>query len=268
MRSLLFNLGLHLVFVTVCGLSLAVVQFSSVQSLSRVRLFVTPWTTECQASLSITNSWSSPKLMSIESVMPSNHLSLCRPLLLLPPIPPSIRVFSNESALRIRWPKYWSFSFSISPSNEHPGWLSFRMDWLYILAVQGTLKSLLQHHSSKASILQRSAFFIVQLSHPNMTTGKTIALTRWTFVGKAMSLLFNVLSKMVITFLPRSKSLLISWLQSPSAVILEPRKIKSATVSTVSPSICHEVIGPDAMILVFWMLSFKPTFSLSSFTFI
>ena len=156
--------------------------------------------------------------------MPCSHLILCHPLLLLPPIPPSIRVFSNESALRMRWPKYWSFSFSISPSNEHPGLISFRMDWLDLLAVQGTLKSLLQHHSSKASIFQRSAFFIVQLSHPCMTTGKTIALTRWTFVGKVMSLLFNMLSRLVITFLPRSKRLLISWLQSPSAVILEPPK--------------------------------------------
>ena len=172
--------------------------------------------------------------------MPSNHLILCRPLLLLPPIPPSIRAPSNESALHIRWPKYWSFSFNISPSSEHPGLISFRMDWLYLLAVQGTLKSLIQHHSSKASSLRHSAFFIVQLSHTYMITGKTIALTRWTFVGKVMSLLFNMLSRLVITFLPWSKRLLISWLQSPSAVILEPPKIKSATVSTVSPSICHE----------------------------
>jgi len=176
------------------------------------------------------------------------------------PIPPSIRVFSNESTLRMRWPKYWSFSFSISPSNEHPGLISFRMDWLDLLAVQGTLKSLLQHHSSKASILQRSAFFSVQLSPPYMTTGETIAFTRWTFVGKVMSLLFNMLSRLVITFLPRSKRILILRLQSPSAVIFEPRKIKSDTVPTVSPSICHEVMGPDAMIFVFWMLSFKPTF--------
>ena len=179
------------------------------------------------------------------------------PLFLLPSIFPSIRVFSNESALRIRWPKYWSFSFNISPSNEYPGLISFRMDWLNLLAVQGTLKSLLQHHSSKASILQCSAFFRVHLSHPYMTTGKTIALTRQTFVDKVMSLLFNILSRLVITFLPRNKCLLISWLQSPSAVILEPPKIKSATVS---PSISHEVMGPDAMILVFRMLSFKPTF--------
>ena len=174
--------------------------------------------------------------------MPSNHLILCRPLLLPPSIFPSIRVFSNESALQIRWPKYWSFSFNISPSNEHPGLISFRMDWLDLLAVQGMLKSLLQHHSSKASILLRLAFFIVQLSHPFMTTGKTITLTRWTFVDKVMSLLLNMLSRLLITFLPRSNHLLISWLQSPSAVILEPEKIKSATVSTVSPSIYHEVI--------------------------
>ena len=165
--------------------------------------------------------------MSIELVMPSNHLILCCPLLLLPSIFPRIKVFSNESALPIRWPKYWSFSFNISPSIEHPGLISFRMDWLDFLAVQGTLKSLLQHHSSKACILLHSAFFTVQLSNPYMTTGKTIALTRWTFVGKVMSLLFNKLSRLVITFLPRSKRLLISWLQSPSAVILEPEKIKS-----------------------------------------
>ena len=171
--------------------------------------------------------------------MPSSQLIPCHALLLLPPIPPSIRVFSNESTLRMRWPKYWSFSFDISPSNEHPGLISFGMDWLDLLAVQGTLKSLLQHHSSKASILRRSAFFTVQLSHPHMTTGKTIALTRWTFVGKVMSLLLNMLSRLVITFLPRSKHLWISWLQSPSAVILETKKIKSFTISTVSPSICH-----------------------------
>ena len=179
-------------------------QFSSVQSLSRVCLFVTPWITAHQASLSITNSRSLPKLMCIKSVMPSSYLILCCPLLLLPPILPSIRVFSNESTLRMRWLKYWSFSLSISPSNEHPGLISFRMDWLDLLAVQGTLKSLLQHHSSKASVLRCSAFFIVQLSHPYMTSGKTIALTRWTFVGKVMSLLLNMLSRLVITFLPRS----------------------------------------------------------------
>ena len=186
------------------------VQFRSVQSLSHVWLFGTPWTAAFQASLSITNSWSLLKLMSIESVMPSNHLILCHPLLLPPSISPIIRVFSKESALHIRWPKYWSFSFNISPSNEHPGLISFRMDWLDLLAVQGTLKSLLQYHSSKASILWCSAFFTVQLSHSYTTTGKTIALTRWTFVDKVMSLLLNMLSRLVITFLPRSKHLLRS----------------------------------------------------------
>ena len=183
--------------------------------------------------------------------MPSSHPIFCHPLLLLPSIFPSIRVFSNELVLHIRCPKYWSFSFNISPSNVYSGLFSFRMDWLDLLAVQGTLKSLLQHHSSKASILPRSTFFIVRLSHPYMTTGKTIALTRWIFVGKVMSLVFNMLSRLVITFLPRSKCLLISWLQSPSAVILEPPKVKSVTVSTVSPSVCHEVMGPDAMIFIF-----------------
>ena len=190
--------------------------FSSVQSLSRARLFATPGIAACQASLSITNSWSSLTLTSIESVMPSNHLILCRPLLLLPPIPPSIRVFSNESTLHMRWPKYWSFSFSISPSKEIPGLISSRMDWLDFLAVQGTLKSLLQHHSSKASVLRHSAFFTIQLSHSYMTTGKTIPLTRRALVSKVMSLLLNILSRLVITFLSRSKGLLISWLQSPS----------------------------------------------------
>ena len=193
-------------------------QFSSVQSLSRVWLFATPWIAAHWASLSITNSLSSLRLPSIESVMPSSHLILCRLLLLLPPIPPSIRVFSNESTLCMRWPKYWSFSFSIIPSKEILGLISFRVDWLDLLAVQGILKSL-QHHSSKASILWRSAFFILQLSHPYMTTGKTIALTRQTFVGKVTSLLFNMLSRLVITFLPRSKCVLISWLQSLSAVM-------------------------------------------------
>ena len=207
------------------------VQFSSITQ--SCPTFCDPWTAACQASLSITNCRSLPKLMSIESVMPPNHLILCRPLLLLPSIFLS-RVFSNELALHIRWPKYWSFSFNINPSNEHSGLIFFRMDWLDLLAVQGTFKSLLQHHSSKASILQCSAFFTVQLSHPYMTTGKTIALTRQTFVGKVMSLLFNMLSRLVITFLPRSKRLFISWLQSPPAVILEPPKIKSATVPTVS----------------------------------
>ena len=200
------------------------VSFSTVQLLSRVQLFATPRTTARQASLSIANSWSLPKLISIESVMPSKHLILCCPLLIPPSIFPSIRVFSNESALCIRWPKYWSFSFNVSPSNEHPGLISFRMFWLDLLAVQGTLKSLLQHHSSKASILQCSVFFTVQLLHPYMTTGKTIALTRRTFVGKVTSLLFNMLPRLVITFLPRSKHLLISWLQPPSAVILKPPK--------------------------------------------
>ena len=196
-------------------------QFRSVQSLSRVRLFGTPRTAVHQASLSNTNSRSLLKLMSIDSVIPSNHLILSHPLLLPPSIFPSIRVFSNESVLHIGWPKYWNFSFSISPSNVYSGLISFRMDWLDLLAVQGTLKSLLQHHSSKASIRRCSAFFTVQLSHPYMTTGKTIALTRWTFVGKVTSLLFNMLSSLVIAFLPRSKRLLISWLQSPSAVILK-----------------------------------------------
>ena len=208
------------------------VRFSSVQLLSRVQLFVTPWIAARQASLSITISRSSLRLMSIESVMPSSHLIRCRPLLLLPPIPPSIRVFSNESTLHMRWPKYWSFSFSIIPSKEIPGLISFRMDWLDLLAVQGTLKSLLQQHSSNALILRRSAFLTVQLSHPYMTTGKTIAFTRQTFVGKVISLLLNIRSRLVITFLPRSKRLLISQLPSPSTVILEPLKIKSDTVST------------------------------------
>ena len=218
--------------------------YYSVQSLSCVRHFATPLIAAHQASLSITNSWSSPKLMCIKLVMPSSHLILCRPLLLLL-ILPSNRIFSNESTLCMRWPKYWSFSFNISPSNEHPGLVSFRKDWLDLLAVQGTLKSLLQHHSSNSSILRCSAFFTVQLSHPYMTTGKNIALTRWTFVGKVMSLLFNMLSRLVITFFPRSKRLLISWLQSPSAVMLEPQKIKSDTVSTVSPSISHEVMHTE-----------------------
>ena len=216
---------------------------SSVQSLSPVQLSACAWITACQASLSITNSRSLLKLMCIESVISSRHLILCHPLLLLPPIPPSIRVFSNESTLHMRWSKYWSFSLSISLSIDYPGLISFRMDWLDLLAVQGTLQSLLQHHSSKASILRHSAFFTVQLSHPYMTTGKTITLTRRTFVGKVMSLLLNMVPRLDITFLPRSKRLLISWLQSPSAVILEPPKIKSDTVSTVSPSISHEVMG-------------------------
>ena len=194
------------------------------QSLSRVRLFATPWTAARQASVSITNSRSLLKPMSIESVMPSNHLILCHPLLLSPSIFPSIRIFSSESVLGIRWPKYWSFSFSISPSNEYSGLISFRTDMLDLLAVQGILKSLIQHHSSKASILRHSAFFMVQLSHLYVTTGKTIALTRWTLVIKVVCLLFNMLSRLVIAFLPRSKCLLVSRLWSPSAVILEPRK--------------------------------------------
>ena len=213
-----------------------VIGFSSVQSLSRVRLFATPRITARQASLSITNSRSSLKLTTNESAMPSRHLILYRPPFLLPPILPSIRVFSNESTLRMRWPKYWSFSFSIIPSKEHPGVDSFRMDWLDLLAVQGTLKSLLQHHTSKASILRHSAVFTVQLSHPYMTTGKTIALTRWTFVGKVMSLLLNMLSRLIITFLPRSKHLLISWLQSPVIIQIRSHQISRSVVSnSVTP---------------------------------
>ena len=207
--------------------SLNISHFQLVQSLSHVRLFVTPWTATHQASLSLhTNSQSLLKPMSIESVTPSNHLILRHHLLLLPSIFLSIRVISNESVLRIRWPKYWNFSFDVSPSNEYSELISCRMDWLDLLAVQGTLNSLLQHHSSKTSILQHSAFFVVQLSHPYMTTGNTISLTRWKFVGKVMSLLFNMLSRLVITFLPRSKRLLISWLQSPSAVIFGAQKYK------------------------------------------
>ena len=236
---------------------------SSVQSLSNVRLFVTPWTAAHQASLSITNSQSLLKLMSIELVMPSNHFILCCPLLLLPSIFPSIRVFSKTSALRIRWPKYWSFRFSISPSNEYSRLISFGMDWFDLLAVQGTLKSLPQHHSSKASILWCSTFFMIQVSHPYMTTGKTIALIRLTFVSKVISLLFNMLSRFVIAFLQRREHLLISWLQSPCAVIFEPKKIKSLTVSTVFTSIFHEVMGSDSMI---WVLNqlFHSHLSLSS----
>ena len=245
-------------------------KFSSVQSLSRVQLYVNPWTAAHQASLSITNSqrllkscpssqWCHPTISSFAVPFSSRLQSF-----------PAAGSFSNESVLCIRWPKYWSFSFNTSSSNEHPGLISFRMDWLDLLAGQGTLKSLLQHHSSKASILWCSAFFIVQLSHPCMTTWKTIALTRWTFDSKVMSLLLNTLSRLIIAFLSRSKHLLISWLQSPSTVILEPppQKTKSFTVSIIFPSICHELMGLDAIILVFWMLSFKPTFSLSSLTFI
>ena len=210
-----------------------------VESLSCVWLFATPWAEELQASLSFSISQSLLKLMSIESVMPSNLLILCSPLLLLPSVFPSIKVFSHESVLGIRWPKYWSFSFSISTSNEYSGLITFRIDWFDLLALQGTLKSLLQYRSSKASILWHSAFFMVHLSHPYMTTGKTTALIRQTFVGKVISLLFNMLSRLVIAFLPRSKHPLISWLQSPSAAILEPKKIKSVTISIVFPSICH-----------------------------
>ena len=239
-----FQININVYFIIINAQS---VQFSC----SVVSNSATPWTVAHQATLSITNSWSLLKFMSIELMMPSNYLILCHPLFLLPSILPSIRVFSNESVLCIRWPKYWSFSFNISPSGEYSGLISFRMDWFDHLADQGTLKSLLQHHSSKASILRCPAFFTVQLSHPYMTSAKTIALTRRTFVGKVMSLPFNMLSRLVITFLPRSKPLLISWQQSPSVVILEPPKIKSDTVSTVSPSISHEVMGPDAMIFIF-----------------
>ena len=221
------------------------VPFSSVRSVVSNSLRPHEW--QHARPLSITVSRSSLRLTTIESMMPSSHLILCRPLL-LPPIPASIRVFFNESTLLMRWPKYWSFSFSIIPSKQIPGLISFRMDWLDLLAVQGTLKSLLQHHSSKASILPHSAFFTVQLSHPYMTTGKTIALTRWTFVGEVIALLFSVLPRLVITFLPRSNCPLISWLQSPSAVILESKKLKSDTVSTSSS---YEVMGPDAMIFIF-----------------
>ena len=230
--------------------------FSLVQSFSHFWLFATPGTAACQASLSITNSWSLLKLMSIETMMPSNHLIICHPLLFLPSIFPSIRIFSNESVLHIRWPKYWSFNLSISPCKEYSALISFRIDWFDLLVVQGTLKSLLQHHSLKISILWCSVFFMVQLSHPYMSTAKIIDLTRWTFVGKVMSLLFNMLSRLAIAFLPRNKCLLISWLQSPPTVIFKPRKIMSITVSIVSPSICPEVMGPDAMVLAFWVLSF------------
>ena len=210
------------------------IQFSSVQLFSCVRLFAVPWSAACQASLPFTISESLHKLMSFESIMPFNHLIHCFLLLLLLSVFPSIRVFSPELALCIRWPKYQSFS--ISSSNEYSGLIFFRIDWFDLLVVQGTLKSLLQHHNLKASILWCLAFFMVQLSHPYTTTGKTIALTRWTFVSKVMSLLFNMLSRLVIIFLPRSKRLLISWLQSPSTVILEPKEIKSVVISIVSPS--------------------------------
>ena len=237
-------------------------QFNSVQLLICVRFFATPWITARQASLSITNSRNLLKLMPIVSVMPSSHLILCRPLLLRPQ-----SLWASGSFPTSQLFAWGGESIGVSDSASVLP-IFFRMDWFYLLAVQGSLKSLLQHHSSKASSFQHSAFLTVQLSHPYMTTGKTIALTSRTFVGKVMSLLFNMLCRLVITFLSRSKCLLISWLQSESAVILEPQKIKSDTVSTVSPSISHEVMGQDAMILVFWMLSFMPTFSLSSFTFI
>ena len=230
-------------------LDLVKLRVCSIQSLSHVQFFVTSWTGACQASLSITISRSLLKLRSITSLLPSNHLILCHPLLLLPSVFHSIRVFSSESALHISWTKYWSFGFSISPSNKYSGLISFRMDWFDLLAVPGTLKSLLQHHSSKASVLQRSAFFIVQLSHPYMTTRKIIALTRLTFFGNVMYLLFNMLSRLLIAVLPRSKYLLISWLQSPSAVIVKSKKRKSLAVSIVSSSICHEVMKLDAMIV-------------------
>ena len=225
--------------------------FSSFQSLSCVRLFVTPWNETCQ--LECISSRSLLKLMSIELVMPSNHLILCCPLLLPPSIFPSIRVFSNESVLCIRWPQYWSFSFRINPSNEYSGLISFRMDWLDVLAIQVILESSPTPQFKSISFSALSILYSPALTsiHDYQSYGKTIALTRWTFVGKVMSLLFNMLSRLVITFLPRSKRLLISCLQLPSAVILEPRKIKSDTVSTVSPSISHDVMGPDAMIFVF-----------------
>ena len=229
--------------LSISELDVSSVQFSLVAQ-SRLTL-VTPWTAGSQASLSITNSLSLLKLMSITSVMPSSHLILCHHLLLLPSIFPSIKVFSTESVLHIRWPKYCSFSFNIIPSNEYSGLISFTMDCLDLLAVQGPLKSLLQHHRSKASILQCSAFLIVQLSHPYMNTGKTTALTRCTFVGKIMSLLFNMLSRLVITFLPGSKHLLILWLQSASAVIFGAKKWSLSLFSIVSPFIYHEVMGPD-----------------------
>ena len=222
---------------------------SSVQSLSRVRLFASPWTIAQQASLSITNSQSLLKLMSIESVMPSNHLILCHPLLLLPSTFPSIRVFSSESVFHIRWPKYWSFSFSISPSNECSGLISFRIDWLAILAVQGTLKSLLQYYSLKASILQRSAFLMVQLSHPYMAIGKIIALTTWTFVGKVIFLLFNTLSRFVIASSKEQVSFDVMAVTIHSDFGAQENKVFH--YFHFSPSICHEVMGPDAIILVF-----------------
>ena len=237
-----------------CCWSAAKIVSNSLESreLQHTRL---PWLSSLTIFLSLL------KLMSIESLMPSNHLILCHPLLLLPSIFPSIKIFSNESVLRIKWPKYWSFSFSVSLSNEYSGLISFRIDWFDLLTVQGNLKSLLQHHNMRASIFWCSAFFVTQLLHPYMTTGKTIALTRQVF-DKVRSLFFNMLSRLVIAF--SKKCLLLSWLHSTYAVIWEPKKIKSVTISIVSPSICHELMGLDAIILVFGMLSFKPTFSLSS----
>ena len=237
-----------------------------VQLLSHVQLFATLWNAASHVPLSFNISRGRLQFMSIESVMPSKHLVLCHALL-LPSLFPSIRVFSSESALGFRWPKYWSFGFSNSPSDEYLELISFRINWFDLLAVQGTLKCLLQYHNSKASIVWHSVFFMVWLSQLYMTLEKIIALTIWTFVSKMMSLHFNTLSKFVIAFPPRGKRLLVSWLQSPSTVILEPKKRKSVSFY-FSISICHEVMGLDAMIFVFWMLSFKPAFSLSSFTFI
>ena len=253
---------MFLFFCLLCILSL----FSSVQSLSRVRLCdpMNRSTTGLPVHHQLPESIQTHVHRVDDAIQPSHHLSSPSPALNLSQHQGLFTWVSSSHQVA----KVLEFSFNISSSNEHPGLISFRVHWLDLLAVQGTLKSLLQHHGSKASILWHSAFFIVQLSHPYMTTGKTIALTKWTFVGKVTSLLFNMLSRLVITFLPRSKGLLILWLQSPSAMILEPRKIKSATVSTVSPYISCEVMGLDAMILVFWMLSYKPTFSLSTFTFI
>ena len=228
---------------------------TSVQSFSRVQIFLTPWPSPHQASLSITNSQSPPKSMSIESVMPSNYLILCHPLVLLPSIFPSIRVFSNESGLHIRWPKNWIFSFNISPINEHPGLISFRMNWLNLFAVKWTCKSPLQDHRSKASILWCSAFFIVRLSHPYVTTGKTIALTKWTFLDKVMSLLFNMLSMLVMTFLSRSKRLLISWLQSPPAVILEPR---SQALFSLFPHLFAMILLLNYMVFLYVYFGYWP----------
>ena len=251
----------------VCCCCLFRYQFSSVQLLSHVQFFWDPMdcsTPGLPAHHQLPEFTQTHVHWVDDAIQASHTLSSPSPLTINLS---SIRVFSGESVLCIRWPEYWSFSLSISPLYEYSGLISFRMDWLDLLAVQGTLKGLLQYHSSKAWI-RCSAFFIVQLSHPYMTTGKTIALTRWTFVGKLVSLLYNTLARFVTAFLPRSKHLLISWLQSPSAVILEPKKIMSVTVSIAAPTSCHEVMGPYTMIFVFWMLSFKPTFSLSSFTFI